>query len=419
MKYEVAVIGLGYIGLPTAVLIASKKLNVLGVEVNENVIEKLTAAISHINEPFLDELLVNVIDNKLLTVRNAPSKSKVFVITVPTPFKDKKNNIPQPDLSYVDAAMNSISSYIEKGDLIILESTIPVGATERFALELTKIRSDLNLNFKASENIDVNIAHCPERVLPGNIMKEIVENDRIVGGLTKKCSEKARAFYEKFVKGKIHETSSKTAELTKLSENSFRDVQIAFANELSIICDSAGINVRELISLANKHPRVNILQPGPGVGGHCIAVDPWFIASSYPKESKMIQLARKVNNEKPAWVIKKIENQLEKINNNPNKKKITLGFFGLAYKPNIDDLRESPSLQIAKYFSKKKNILCKTIEPNISSKEVVPGIENIPLERALDEIDIAILLVNHSEFQDISQNDYLAIMDFTGVLSNY
>ena len=414
MRFEATIIGLGYIGLPTAVLIASHKKNVLGVDIDEKVIKKLSSGQSHIVEPGLNDALKKVTNNKSLEFSNKPEKSKVFVIAVPTPFKNNADNIPEPDLVFVDNAMKSIAPYIENGDLIIIESTIPVGATERFAKKLMQIRNDLNLDFKSSNEIDINIAHCPERVLPGNIMKEIINNDRIVGGLTKKCSKAASAFYQKFVNGKIHETSSKIAELTKLSENSFRDVQIAFANELSIICDSAGIDVKELIMLANKHPRVNILQPGPGVGGHCIAVDPWFIASSFPDKSKLIQTARDINNKKPSWVIGKIEKNLnEQYLKNANRK-LNVGFFGLSYKPNIDDFRESPAIEIAKHFSGNKNFNFKTVEPNSNKKEFIKDMENITIEDSCKSIDIAIFLVKHDEFFKIDKKDYLLALDFTG-----
>lgn len=419
MKFEATIIGMGYIGLPTAVLIASCKKNVLGVDINEKIINKLSSGKPHIIEPGLDEALETVIATESLKISNKPQKSSVFIIAVPTPFKNNEKNIPQPNLVHVDNAMKSIAPIIEKGDMIIIESTIPVGATERFANKLMKIRSDLNLDFKSSNEIDINIAHCPERVLPGKIMKEIVSNDRIIGGLTKQCSNVASGFYQQFVDGEIHKTSSKTAELTKLSENSFRDVQIAFANELSMICDSAEIDVRELIELANKHPRVNILQPGPGVGGHCIAVDPWFIASSFPDQSKLIQASREINNQKPNWVIAKIQKHLKKQNPNNFSKKLTVGFFGLSYKANIDDLRESPSLKIAMHFSENKDFNFKTIEPNVSKKELIKGMQNISVEDACEEIDIAILLVDHEEFSKIDKKYFLLALDFTGVFKNF
>ncbi|MDR0762404.1 MAG: UDP-N-acetyl-D-mannosamine dehydrogenase, partial [Campylobacteraceae bacterium] len=341
----VSVIGLGYIGLPTAAMFAAGGIKVIGVDVNQYAVDTINQGKIHIVEPELDKLVSNVVASGYLKAVTKPKTADAFIIAVPTPFKDKH----EPDLSYIESAAEAIAPVLKKGDLVILESTSPVGATEQMAERLSSKRSDLTFPQTHGEDSDIRVAHCPERVLPGRILKELVENDRIIGGMTPKCSNAAVKLYKSFVKGECIITDAKTAEMCKLTENSFRDVNIAFANELSIICDKLGINVWELISLANRHPRVNILQPGCGVGGHCIAVDPWFIVSKTPKEAKLIRTAREVNSHKPEWVVDKVDEAISRfLKENPqkNKNNITVACFGLAFKPDIDDLRESPAVEI-------------------------------------------------------------------------
>ncbi len=404
MPYKkICVVGLGHIGLPSAALFASKKKNVIGVDINQSVVKKLNKGKIHISEPGLMTLVSKVIKNGFLKVSSKIDVADVFIIAVPTPFKLGKNGTnPKPDCRFIFDAVLSISKVIKKGDLIILESTVPVGTTEEISKILKKCRGDLNFPHEITEFPDINIAYCPERVLPGNILKELILNDRVLGGLTKKCSSKAKTFYKNFIKGKCVVTDAKTAEMVKLTENASRDLQIGFANELSIICDELNINVWHLIELANKHPRVNILNPGPGVGGHCIAVDPWFIVDKNPRNSKLIKTSREVNDSKPNWVIKKIKKELKiYMVNNPKKKlpKIKVAFYGLSFKPNVSDLRQSPSIEILKkvinFFS--GQIL--VVEPNIKKLPFTkPNLKISKYEDAIKKADIHILLVAHKEF---------------------
>ena len=340
---KVCIIGLGYIGLPTAALIANKGFKVHGVDIQESIIKKINKGKIHIIEPGLDKYVKNAVEIGNLKAASKPQKSDIFIITVPTPIKNKK-----PDLSFVESAIKMIIPYLEKNNQIIIESTCPVGTTEYIN---EKILKDTNL-----KDNDIFLAYCPERVLPGNIFFELENNDRIIGGVNNKSTKKVVEFYNKFVKGKLLETDSKTAEMVKLTENSFRDINIAFANEISILCEENNVDVWELVDLANKHPRVNILEPGPGVGGHCIAVDPWFLVSSNNKSSKLIRTAREVNLNKEKWVINKILDS--------NNKTVTI--YGITFKPDIDDIRESPSLNIANYLQKIKKLDVKIVEPNIS-----------------------------------------------------
>ncbi|MBT4883720.1 MAG: UDP-N-acetyl-D-mannosamine dehydrogenase, partial [Glaciecola sp.] len=308
MSFEtISVIGLGYIGLPTAAMFASRKKKVIGVDVSQHAIDTINRGEIHIVEPDLDMIVHAAVSEGYLKATNTVEPADAFLIAVPTPFKDSDSQIPEPDLKYIESAAKSIAPVLKKGDLVILESTSPVGATEQMAQWLAEIRGDLSFPQTSGSDADVNIAHCPERVLPGHVVRELVENGRVIGGMSSKCSERAIELYKTFVKGECVVTNARTAEMAKLTENSCRDVQIAFANELSVICDKLGINVWELISLANRHPRINILQPGPGVGGHCIAVDPWFIVARTPKQAKLIHTARKVNDAKPDWVINKVK----------------------------------------------------------------------------------------------------------------
>jgi UDP-N-acetyl-D-mannosaminuronic acid dehydrogenase len=398
----VSVIGLGYIGLPTAVVLASKGVDVIGVDVNQNTIDIINQGKIHIVEPELDVLAREVVKKNHLKAVIEPEKADVFMVAVPTPFKDDY----KPDLSYIKSATKAIAPVLEKGNLVILESTSPVGTTEKMMEWMKEERPDLSFpEFGNNDShYDIAIAHCPERVLPGHIIRELVENDRIIGGVTNQCAEQARDLCKIFVEADCIITDCRTAELSKLVENSFRDVNIAFANELSLICDKLDINVWEIIKLANRHPRVNILQPGPGVGGHCIAVDPWFIVDSAPDESKLIRTARLVNDMKPNFVLDQIENAVNSIRR--KKSEIKIVCLGLTFKPDVDDLRESPALNIAKQisFMDFKEVLI--VEPNIRKvpKELKNGTKISSLNKALKVADIVVLLVDHAPFKDMDLN---------------
>lgn len=415
MSFEtISVVGLGYIGLPTAAMFASRKKKVIGVDVNQHAVDTINKGQIHIVEPDLDMIVHAAVTEGYLKATTIPEPADAFLIAVPTPFLPivNKNDIPAPDLKYIESAAKAIAPVLKRDDLVILESTSPVGATEQMAEWLEQARPDLTFPQTEGENSDIRIAHCPERVLPGHVVRELVENDRVIGGMTAKCSERSVELYKTFVKGDCVITNSRTAEMAKLTENSCRDVQIAFANELSIICDKLDIDVWELISLANRHPRINILQPGPGVGGHCIAVDPWFIVAKTPEQAKLIHTARKVNDSKPEWVVDKVKIAIaDFLQVNPNKtaKEVTIACYGLAFKPDIDDLRESPALQIAQNIAKLHSGLTLGVEPNI---RVLPNyIENIELldfEVARKEADIHLMLVDHKEFKNEKiKNKYL------------
>jgi len=418
----ISVIGLGYIGLPTAAMFASRKVKVIGVDVNQNAVETINRGEIHIVEPDLDMLVHAAVTDGYLKAVASPEPADAFLIAVPTPFKNcVEGEIPEPDLLYIEAASKAIAPVLKKGDLVILESTSPVGATEQMAEWLAEARADLSFPQSAGDNADVNVAHCPERVLPGHVVRELVENDRVIGGMSKRCSKRSVELYKIFVQGDCVITNARTAEMTKLTENSCRDVQIAFANELSVICDKLDIDVWELISLANRHPRINILQPGPGVGGHCIAVDPWFIVSKTPAEAQLIHSARKVNDAKPKWVINKVKLAVaDFLQANPSKTALDVRItcFGLAFKPNIDDLRESPSLAIAQKIASDHPSVVNFVEPNISA--LTPAIsENAQLmaiDEAMNQTDIAVLLVDHAEFKKykpISSN--MLLVDTKGI----
>ena len=405
---RISVIGMGYIGLPTASMLASKGFDVIGVDYNQEIVSIINNGKIHIVEKDLGDLVKKTVRSGNLRAVSEPEEADAFLIAVPTPFHDSKNlkELPSPDLSYVESACKSISSVIKKGDLIILESTSPVGTTEKIAELLAEIRKDLTFPSDINTKADIKIAYCPERVMPGNILNELVFNDRVIGGLTDDCSDSAIKLYKSFVKGNCIQTNARTAEMVKLTENASRDVNIAFANELSIICDSININVWELIELANLHPRVNILEPGPGVGGHCIAVDPWFIVHKNPSEAKLIHAARKVNDYKPQWVINKVKESISiilKENDEKQVSDINISCFGLTFKPNIDDLRESPALLIAEEISKINDGKTMAVEPNIKE---LPEILSIPLslvsiDTAIKDSDIILLLVDHDEFKSI------------------
>ncbi|MBP6218933.1 MAG: UDP-N-acetyl-D-mannosamine dehydrogenase [Oligoflexales bacterium] len=401
---KVCVLGLGYIGLPTASFLATKGFEVDGVDVNSSVVDTINRGEVHIYEPSLDILLKSAVQSGRLKAHTSPTKADIYIVAVPTPFRE--NHL--PDLSYVESATRTLAPYLSDKSLVILESTSPVGTTERMAEIIAEKRPDLHVpKFRSqqaapSSKPSIYLAHCPERVLPGQILKELVENDRIIGGIDGPSTEIACNFYRSFVNGQIFPTDSRTAELTKLVENSFRDVNIAYANELSLICDKIDINVFELISLANRHPRVNILQPGPGVGGHCIAVDPWFIVATAPEEARLIRTAREVNDFKPHYILKKILEKAAKFKNP------TIACLGIAFKPNIDDLRESPSLEIVKSLAEKNIGQVLVVEPNI--KQLPSSLTKlgsnklflVSLEKALEEADIVVLLVDHTPFYGVS-----------------
>ncbi|AGB08755.1 UDP-N-acetyl-D-mannosamine dehydrogenase [Vibrio parahaemolyticus] len=421
MSFEtISVIGLGYIGLPTAAMFASRKKKVIGVDVNQNVVDTINQGKIHIVEPELDMIVSAAVTEGYLKAVTAPEPADAFLIAVPTPFLPcAEGEVPAPDLTYIEAASKAIASVLKKGDLVILESTSPVGATEQMAAWLSEARPDLKFPQMAGEDADVNVAHCPERVLPGHVVRELVENDRVIGGLTPKCSERSVELYKTFVQGECVITNARTAEMAKLTENSSRDVQIAFANELSIICDKLDINVWELIALANRHPRVNILQPGPGVGGHCIAVDPWFIVSKTPEQAQLIHIARKVNDAKPEWVIDKVKLAISDfLQANPTKtaKDVVIACYGLAFKPDIDDLRESPALKIVEIIAKMHKGHTFAVEPNI--RHLPPSLNNIELKSSLDADEVSnikVILVGHSEFRDIKlDGDF--VVDTVGLL---
>ncbi|MCQ6261990.1 UDP-N-acetyl-D-mannosamine dehydrogenase [Alcanivorax sp. MM125-6] len=400
----ICVVGLGYIGLPTATMFASRRKKVIGVDINQYAVDTINRGEIHIVEPELDIAVHAAVKEGYLRATTRPEQADAFLVAVPTPFKKGGNvgNIPTPDLSYIQAAADSIAPVLKKGDLVILESTSPVGATEQMAAWLAEARSDLSFPQQAGEDSDIRIAHCPERVLPGHVMHELIENDRIIGGMTNKCAQVSRDLYMTFVRGECLLTTSRTAEMAKLTENAFRDVNIAFANELSIICDKVHIDVWELILLANRHPRVNILQPGPGVGGHCIAVDPWFIVSETPEEARLIRTAREVNDRKPEWVINKVKLAIaDFLQANPDKtaKDVVIACYGIAFKPDIDDLRESPALGIVTILQADNPGKTLIVEPNIDKLPLkLDRAELVSAEAALSA-DIHVMLVDHKPFK--------------------
>ena len=419
----ISVIGLGYIGLPTAAMFASRKKKVIGVDVNQLAVDTINQGKIHIVEPDLDMLVHAAVKEGYLKAITSPEPADAFLIAVPTPFlpTDNETDVPKPDLKYIEAASKAIAPVLKKGDLVILESTSPVGATEQMAAWLSQERTDLTFPQDIGESSDIRIAHCPERVLPGHVVRELVENDRVIGGLTNKCSQAAVELYKTFVKGDCVITNARTAEMAKLTENSCRDVQIAFANELSIICDKLDIDVWELISLANRHPRINILQPGPGVGGHCIAVDPWFIVSKTPEEARLIHTARVVNDSKPSWVVEKVKQAIaDHLISNPSKtaKEVVISCFGLAFKADIDDLRESPALNITKEIARFHIGKLFAIEPNISllPESLLEKVELTELEDGIRQADIAILLVDHISFQGMKFLPQTKVIDTKGIV---
>lgn len=400
MSQNVVMIGLGYIGLPTAALIAKNKIHVHGVDINQHVVDTINKGQIHIVEPELDTAVSDAVKAGFLKADTKPVEAGAYLIVVPTPFKAKN----EPDISYVEAATKAVLPLLKAGDLYIIESTSPVGTTEKMMELIYSERPELKDK--------LYIAYCPERVLPGNVMYELVNNDRVIGGVDEKSTDKAVEFYSRFVSGKLHKTNARTAEMCKLVENSSRDVQIAFANELSLICDKAGINVWELIELANKHPRVNILQPGCGVGGHCIAVDPYFIVAEYPMESKIIGKAREINNYKSFWCAEKIQNaKLEFELKNGRKPSVAL--MGLAFKPDIDDLRESPAKYIAqRVLQNSNNEDHFIVEPNVEEHKVFKLTD---YKEAVLKADIIAFLVAHKQFKKLDLSGKV-VLDFCGVV---
>jgi UDP-N-acetyl-D-mannosaminuronic acid dehydrogenase len=397
----VSMIGLGYIGLPTAAMFAARQTRVVGVDVNQHVVDTINQGRIHIVEPELDMIVRAAVSAGYLRATTQAEPADAFLIAVPTPFKGDH----EPDLAYVRAAAESIAPVLRAGNLVVLESTSPVGTTEEMVKWLARARPDLRFPTLGHEAIDVNVAYCPERVLPGHVVKELVENDRIIGGLTAACSARATSLYRTFVAGELLVTNARTAEMCKLTENSFRDVNIAFANELSIICAKLDINVWELIRMANHHPRVKILQPGAGVGGHCIAVDPWFIVDKSPEEARLIRTAREVNDGKPRWVVDKVVKAIgERLASNGSLKEedLSIAVLGLAFKPNIDDLRESPALHIAEYLLRHTRARLQFVEPNIEAlPRTLEAGRLVGLDQALVGSDIVLVLVNHREFADL------------------
>lgn len=392
--------GLGYIGLPTAIIAAEHGIDVIGVDINPLVVDMTNEGKIHIVEPGLQELCRKVVASGHLRASVKPEVSDVYLIVVPTPFKGNH----EPDISYVETATRSVIPLLKKGDLFVIESTSPVGTTEKMTQLIFSLRPELKDN--------IFIAYCPERVLPGNVIYELVHNDRVIGGIDEESTEAAVGFYSRFVKGTLHKTNSKTAEMCKLTENSSRDVQIAFANELSLICDKAGINVWKLIELANKHPRVNILQPGAGVGGHCIAVDPYFITAEFPYESQLIAKAREINNYKAFWCAEKIEKEMLKFELQHHRKPV-VAMMGLAFKPNIDDLRESPAKYITtKVMQSHNNADILVVEPNVKEHKVFKLTD---YKVAYEKADIVVFMVAHKEFKELPHTDDKIILDFCGI----
>ncbi|WP_426241016.1 UDP-N-acetyl-D-mannosamine dehydrogenase [Psychrobacter sp. TWP2-1-2] len=410
---NICVFGLGYIGLPTAAMFAHHGANVVGVDVNQHAVDTINQGKIHIVEPGLEAIVKQAVDNGRLKASLKPVHSDAYLIAVPTPFKGDDHT---PDLSYIHAVSKALAPLLEKGDLVILESTSPVGATEQMVEWLAEARPDLTFpKYHESDNeADIYVAYCPERVLPGKVVEELISNDRIIGGMTKESTKKAQEVYRIFVEGQLLETNSRTAEMAKLTENASRDVSIAFANELSIISDKLDINVWELIELANHHPRVNILQPGAGVGGHCIAVDPWFIVNQNPDEAKIIRAAREINDSKPDWVIGKINAEIDKLKVQGIEKP-TVALLGLAFKPNIDDLRESPAVNIAQKMLESDNANILLVEPNINQlPEKLAAGTLVSLSEVVDRADVVAILVAHDEFKDKTLLKNIQIMNMVG-----
>lgn len=410
---KISVSGLGYIGLPTATMFAHYGAHVIGLDVNQHAIDTINQGKIHIVEPGLEDIVKDVVAQGRLKASLTAEPADAFLIAVPTPFKGDDHT---PDLSYIESAAKTIAPVLTKGNVVILESTSPVGATEQMVEWLAAARPDLKFPASAQDtDFDIYVAYCPERVLPGQVIRELVENDRTIGGLTPECAKKAAEVYKVFVKGELVQTNARTAEMTKLTENAFRDVNIAFANELSLISDRLGINVWELIALANHHPRVNILNPGAGVGGHCIAVDPWFIVNKTPDLARMVATAREVNDYKPKWVVSKIEEAVAKLGDLGRKPKVAL--LGLAFKPDIDDLRESPAIEIAQLVGENDQVELLLVEPNVHElpKKIQKG-ELVQLEEALKSADVVAILVGHKQFKETDFASIENVIDAVGIV---
>lgn len=412
----ISMIGLGYIGLPTAAMFAARRKKVIGVDINREAVDTINSGRIHIVEPELDMIVHSAVHEGFLRATTRPEAADAFLIAVPTPFEANH----APDVSYVKAAAESIAPVLRAGNLVILESTSPVGTTEKMVEWLAAARPDLAFPVPGAKRVDVHVAYCPERVLPGHVVRELVQNDRIIGGLTPECSQRATALYRVFVEGELLVTNARTAEMCKLTENAFRDVNIAFANELSLICDKLAIDVWELIKLANHHPRVSILQPGAGVGGHCIAVDPWFIVDRTPAEARLIRTAREVNDGKPEWVLSKVREALAACRaKGAQESDIRIAVLGLAFKPNIDDLRESPALHIAEQLTRETRAKLNFVEPNVEElpRTLAAG-KLVPLEAALAGSDIVVALVAHREFEGLRERlaPGQAVIDAIGVV---
>lgn len=410
----ISIVGLGYIGLPTAAVFAGRKKRVIGVDVNQAVVDTINRGGIHIVEPDLDMVVHAAVVGGYLRATVTPEPADAFLIAVPTPFKEDN----QPDLSFIENACRAIAPVLRKGNLVILESTSPVGATEKMSEWLASARPDLTFPQTHGDLADIRIAYCPERVLPGHVLRELVQNDRIIGGMSAACSRAACELYGIFVEGDCVVTGVRTAEMCKLTENSFRDVNIAFANELSLVCDKLGINVWELIRLANRHPRVNILQPGPGVGGHCIAVDPWFIVSAAPEEAKLISTARRVNDGKPEWVLNKVRETVAGLDEGLTRSDVTVACYGVTFKPDIDDVRESPAMKIVQALAG-EGIRVVVVDPHVAQ---LPQLENVPLvsfEEAGRLAQVALILVGHKAFREKSRESWAGktVIDACGLLA--
>ena len=409
---KVTMVGLGYIGLPTAAVMASRGLEVIGLDVNELAVKTINSGGVHIVEPDLDIVVRSVVTTGNLKATTVAETSDAYLIAVPTPFKGEGHT---PDLSFIESAAIAIAPVLEKGNLVVLESTSPVGTTEKLASWLADLRPDLSFPHQVGDQADIQLAYCPERVLPGYVLQELVNNDRIIGGMSDLCAVRATNLYKTFVKGECLPTSARTAELCKLTENAYRDVNIAFANEMSLVCDDLGVNVWDLISLSNRHPRVNILQPGPGVGGHCIAVDPWFIVHSAPESARLIKTARDVNDAKPHHVVNRVLGKADRFKN-PR-----IACFGLAFKADIDDLRESPSVDICVELAKSIDGTLLVVEPNIdelpASLNQIHNLQLCSMQQALEDTDIVLGLVDHKEFKALSREHLVekVVIDTRGI----
>lgn len=416
MFETVAVIGLGYIGLPTAAVLASRKVRVIGVDVNQDTVATINRGEIHIVEPDLDMLVHASVTEGYLHATTEMQPAKAFLIAVPTPFKDGH----KPDLSFIEQACRALAPVLEKGNLVVLESTSPVGTTEKVAQWLAELRSDLSFPQQAGEHSDIRLAHCPERVLPGRVLHELVHNDRVIGGMTERCSKVAAQLYQLFVQAECVLTDVRSAEMCKLAENSFRDINIAFANELATICEQLSIDPWALIALANRHPRVNILQPGPGVGGHCIAIDPWFIVDAAPEQARLIRQAREINDRRPDQVVETIKQIVTQWSVEHSGRPATVAFLGLSYKANIDDLRASPALAIVNRMAAESAIRVIAVEPYLDTAPAAlsSAVRFSSLGEAVGVADIVVLLVAHDAFKSLEtlKQERHLVLDICGAL---